>query len=188
MDMYAQHCEAIRQRYSAVLGTNALSPNTLQQHKILPNGHKDTHKEPAGQLHMCGAGDSGQLGLGEDVLELLSPKWLSLPGRVHVTSVACGGMHTLALTERGTVFSWGVNDEGALGRSASKYSEGSESTPKQVHFPKHLQITQISAGDSHSLALSSVCPMPPLLHLFSSYCYIRKARPLQQLVGPMACC
>lgn len=30
--------------------------------------------------------------------------------------VACGGMHTVALTEDRQLYSWGVNDEGALGR------------------------------------------------------------------------
>ena len=33
-----------------------------------------------------------------------------------VLQVACGGMHTVALTEGNLIFSWGVNDEGALGR------------------------------------------------------------------------
>ena len=35
-----------------------------------------------------------------------------------MTRIACGGMHTLALAEGGVVFSWGVNDEGGLGRVA----------------------------------------------------------------------
>lgn len=33
-----------------------------------------------------------------------------------VLQIACGGMHTVALTEDRRIFSWGVNDEGALGR------------------------------------------------------------------------
>lgn len=35
---------------------------------------------------------------------------------LQVLQIACGGMHTVALTEDGQIFSWGVNDEGALGR------------------------------------------------------------------------
>ena len=38
------------------------------------------------------------------------------PPLLQVLQVACGGMHTVALTEGGQVLSWGVNDEGALGR------------------------------------------------------------------------
>lgn len=33
-----------------------------------------------------------------------------------VLQIACGGMHTVALTLSGEIWSWGVNDEGALGR------------------------------------------------------------------------
>lgn len=35
---------------------------------------------------------------------------------LQVLQVACGGMHTAVLTADGGVYTWGVNDEGALGR------------------------------------------------------------------------
>ena len=38
-----------------------------------------------------------------------------------VLQVACGGMHTVALTEGNLIFSWGVNDEGALGRETGAH-------------------------------------------------------------------
>ena len=31
----------------------------------------------------------------------------------------CGGQHTLALDRQGRVYSWGINDQGALGRVTS---------------------------------------------------------------------
>ncbi|EKX37584.1 hypothetical protein GUITHDRAFT_116226 [Guillardia theta CCMP2712] len=77
--------------------------------------------------------------------------------------IACGGMHTLALCEGGAVYSWGVNDEGALGREArggqlaltEGETQGSESIPEMVEFPNREKMTAVSAGDSHSVALSS---------------------------------
>lgn len=39
-----------------------------------------------------------------------------------VLQIACGGMHTVALLEDGRIFSWGVNDEGALGRETGALS------------------------------------------------------------------
>jgi regulator of chromosome condensation len=36
-----------------------------------------------------------------------------------VVAVKAGGMHTVALTESGRVYTWGCNDEGALGREAT---------------------------------------------------------------------
>lgn len=72
-----------------------------------------------------------------------------------ILQIVCGGMHTLALTADGLVYSWGVNDEGALGRQAHRDDAGSENYPGRVDFPSNDRMVQISAGDSHSVALSS---------------------------------
>jgi regulator of chromosome condensation len=49
-------------------------------------------------------------------VELTRPRLLStLPSATPVLKVVCGGMHTLAIVQGGLVYSWGVNDEGALG-------------------------------------------------------------------------
>lgn len=48
------------------------------------------------------------------------------------------------------MFSWGCNDDGALGRDTSE--EGSEFVPVKVSLPE--KIVQISAGDTHSAALT----------------------------------
>lgn len=50
------------------------------------------------------------------------------------------------------VFSFGCNDEGALGRPTSSLEPTSESTPALVKLPE--PIAQLSAGDSHSAALA----------------------------------
>lgn len=42
-----------------------------------------------------------------------------------MVDVRAGGMHTVAITEDGKVFTWGCNDEGALGRIASNMEEES---------------------------------------------------------------
>ena len=70
-----------------------------------------------GSAFVFGTGDAGQLGLGDDVFELGRPQLLhTIPSSLPVLKVACGGMHTIAIVEGGLVYSWGVNDEGALGR------------------------------------------------------------------------
>jgi len=78
-----------------------------------------------------GTGDCGQFGRGEDVVEASRPILSPLPSEEAVAvdapplppalkrralQVAPGGMHTLALADDGSVWSTGVNDEGALGR------------------------------------------------------------------------
>lgn len=64
---------------------------------------------------------------------------------VKFVKVVCGGLHTLALTNEGKVYSWGCNDDGALGRS------GSESVPQLVEGLE-VKVSEVAAGDSHSVA------------------------------------
>jgi regulator of chromosome condensation len=62
------------------------------------------------------------LGLGDDVLQVKKPRKIPIfslgPGfpANKIIKIACGGQHTLALSSNGVVFSWGGNDDGALGR------------------------------------------------------------------------
>lgn len=58
-------------------------------------------------------------------------------------------MHTVALASNGTVWTWGCNDEGALGR------QGAENIPLQVDASLKSQISDISAGDSHTIAYNT---------------------------------
>lgn len=55
-------------------------------------------------------------------------------------------MHTVALSNMGKVYTWGCNDEGALGR------EGPENTPLEVAATLKIPITGITAGDCHTIA------------------------------------
>lgn len=74
-----------------------------------------------GRLHVCGFGKDGRLGLGheETVLQLTS---LDLESEQRVAFVAVGPDHTVALTVRGRVWTWGSNAFGQLGNSIIHYS------------------------------------------------------------------
>lgn len=56
------------------------------------------------QVMTLGQGDTGQLGLGEDVAERKKPYPVGgeLEGK-KIVQVVCGGMHTVALTDDGQV-------------------------------------------------------------------------------------
>lgn len=95
----------------------------------------------------CGQNDVGQLGLGEDVAEKTRPA--IIPGATDAVDISAGGMHSLYLNNKGEVYSFGCNDEGALGRDTS--TEGSEYEIGKVDLPD--SVVRISTGDSHSACL-----------------------------------
>ena len=74
----------------------------------------------------------------------------------NIIQVAAGAMHTLALTREGNVFSWGCNDDGALGRPNP---EEESNAPDLVCFPEKCNGTrptrmiQVSCGDCHSASV-----------------------------------
>ncbi|PIK59312.1 putative regulator of chromosome condensation [Apostichopus japonicus] len=68
----------------------------------------------------------------------------------NIVDIFAAGMHTICVTENGEVYTFGCNDEGALGRDTSE--EGSEFTPHKVELSE--KVVQVSGGDSHTAALT----------------------------------
>jgi len=96
-----------------------------------------------------GQGDTGQLGLGPDIMERSKPAVVK--DLANVVAVNAGGMHTVCLTKDGKVYTFGCSDEGALGRVIEDEEEEC-SVPGVVDLP--TKVSQISAGDSHTAALT----------------------------------
>ncbi|KAL9094265.1 MAG: hypothetical protein Q9165_003405 [Trypethelium subeluteriae] len=135
------------------------------------------NRVPAGKVnvYVCGSVSAGELGLGPEVKKVKRPRINKNlpPDSVGVVQVAVGGMHVLALTFNNEIYSWGVNDKGALGREttweggfvdmndADDASDAGmnplESTPAAIsknHFPQNTVFTQVAAGDSSSFAVT----------------------------------
>ena len=107
------------------------------------------NKLSCGSVIVFGSGDCGQLGLGEDLVSCPRPKRHAFFEDKEIISVSAGGLHTLALSRTGKVFSWGCNDEKALGHSAQEF------TVSQVLGLDNEFIVQVTCGDSISAALSA---------------------------------
>ena len=82
-----------------------------------------------GAVFTFGSGDCDQLGHGkvDDGEEMIAkvPTKVDLRsakiGPGDICAVACGGLHTTALTSAGEILSWGCNDDEALGRVCSDH-------------------------------------------------------------------
>lgn len=134
-------------------------------------------------VFVFGEGSSGELGLGsaKGQTEVKRPRYnpMLAPDAMGVVALSVGGMHTAALTADSKILTWGVNDQGALGRdtawdgglrdmdeeaSDSDSDSGSEtavnpkeSTPGQVDLsglPTGLVFTQVACTDSATFSLT----------------------------------
>ncbi|XP_078536348.1 alsin [Lissotriton helveticus] len=105
-----------------------------------------------------GRGKEGQLGHG-DILPRLQPLCVrSLDGK-EVTHLEAGGHHTLALTARSQVFSWGNNSCGQLGHFQSP-----STVPRLAKVCDGVGIWGIAAGQDHSLFLTDGEAFQPALY------------------------
>jgi regulator of chromosome condensation len=108
-----------------------------------------TQMRPIGMVMVHGGGECGELGLGDEITSKKKPAQLELLDDKQICQIAVGGLHNLALSINGKVYSWGCNDQRALGRG------GDETVPALVQGLDHAHIVQVAAGDSISLALTS---------------------------------
>ncbi|XP_015113813.1 E3 ubiquitin-protein ligase HERC2 [Diachasma alloeum] len=104
-----------------------------------------------GELYTWGLGEYGRLGHGDTATQL-KPKLVEALVGQRVVQIACGSKdaQTLALTEDGSVYSWGDGDFGKLGRGGS----GGCYTPLLVDRLNNLGVVQIECGAQFSLALT----------------------------------
>ncbi|KAJ2866966.1 hypothetical protein GGH94_001133 [Coemansia aciculifera] len=102
----------------------------------------------SGAVLVFGNGDCGQLGLGEDMIERKKPFPVGALAGSAVVDVACGGLHTMALTEAGALWSWGCNDQQALGRS------GDEFVAAPVEGLDGVRVVRVACSDSATFALT----------------------------------
>jgi regulator of chromosome condensation len=124
----------------------------------------------------CGEGGNGELGLGPKAMDVKRPRlnaYLDID-TVGVVEVSAGGMHSVALTHDNQILTWGVSDEGALGRDATDTTGAGlkdadddsdsddevllnpkESTPTAVteNLP-NVKFVQVAAGDSATFAVT----------------------------------
>lgn len=118
-------------------------PDVLQPTPIQALRHVTVTNVSAGELHSAcvtsdgdvytwGDGFCGQLGHGDKRPQLV-PKQIECGGLDDeiVANITCGARHTLAVTEDGQVYSWGLGHFGALGRTYTPFEYDADSSVGQ---------------------------------------------------------
>ncbi len=94
------------------------------------------------------------IGSGDSSSKILTPRQVKGVGNsgflLEIIAIAAGGDHSLALKSNGNVVAWGRNDQGQIGNGCSSYCS-------VVSWPMQItsNVTSISAGDTHSLAMKT---------------------------------
>lgn len=101
-----------------------------------------------GKLWSWGRNEKGQLGHG-DTKRLDAPKLVEGLGDEVIVAAACGRNHTLALTEKGTVFSFGENKLGQLGQGTQT---DAVLTPAPVMY-NGQPLVKVSCGAEFSMVV-----------------------------------
>lgn len=128
--------------------------DALQTYKILAAACGESHSlalDQWGQVFSWGSDAHGQLGLNSGEQFIIKPKVVKTLATSTVIQIACGYKHSLALTNKGELYSWGSNDNGQLGLGLKM---------RIIPFPAlvasltGLPVSLIACGGSHSFILS----------------------------------
>jgi len=112
----------------------------------------------AGQVLAVGDNGMAQLGLKSAISQRQNPQPIPLPDQV--VQIAAGPLHSVCLTVKNQIFTFGCNDEHALGRPDPEDDDDDEADQfGQVDMSAVIKsdqekIIQIAAGDSHTIVLS----------------------------------
>ena len=100
-----------------------------------------------------------QLGLKSAISQRQNPQPIPLPELV--IQIACGPLHSVCLTEKNEIYTFGCNDEHALGRADNDDDDDDDQANQfglvdmsEVMDIKQEKIIQVAAGDSHTIVLS----------------------------------
>ncbi|XP_010634506.1 X-linked retinitis pigmentosa GTPase regulator isoform X3 [Fukomys damarensis] len=105
-----------------------------------------------GELYTFGEPESGKLGLPKELLiNHRTPQLVAgIPEKV--IQVACGGGHTVVLTEK-AVYAFGLGQFGQLGLGTFLFAT---SEPKVIEQIKDQKITYISCGENHTALITDI--------------------------------
>jgi len=108
-----------------------------------------------GEVYAWGSNECGQLGMWSvgSTNKHKPTKVFRFSGN-KIVKISCGFWHSIALSEKGRVYSWGLNRVGQLGIGNKKYSQKPALLKILNKDGKEVLFHKISCGPEHSLLLS----------------------------------
>lgn len=113
-----------------------------------------------GQVLAVGDNGMTQLGLKSAIIERQNPQ--PIPILDPIVQIAAGPLHSVCLTEKNQIYTFGCNDEHALGRANNDDDDDDQADQfglvdmSAIIDTENEKIIQIVAGDSHTLVLSNL--------------------------------
>lgn len=104
------------------------------------------------EMYSWGNGEYGALGFGaiqsipQPTLLRIQQNGLNLP----ISKVECGSLHSVCITRKAQLFTWGCGKQGRLGHG----SEEDVLAPTEIVMLSNLRVTNVGAGESHCAAIT----------------------------------
>lgn len=103
-----------------------------------------------GILYIWGKGLDQQLGLKSGTTEKAFPCLLSSLEKENIRTLACGRLHTIAISTNGDIYSWGSSSLGQCGHNSTLNVQ----VPTQIEAMKGINCREVACGDSHTIVLT----------------------------------
>lgn len=126
----------------------------LYKHRIVDIACGNRHTvcvSDEGTVFSWGKGSSGRLGIGTLENTPIPQELKALRG-IRIVQVACGASHSMALSDQGHVFSWGIGTDGCLGIGTDLVVVP---FPVSYFLENNITIKSIDAGYYHSAAIAT---------------------------------
>ena len=123
-----------------------------------------TNSDGVGDVFVWGSNDTGVLGLTTAATRRKRPFPVALLDKTSpdgyrrllpkCSHVAAGGVHSVAVTPDGALFTWGAGDEGQLARPVSREDLEGAAIPARVAMPRGAgAVVRVAASDAATFAL-----------------------------------
>ncbi|XP_022652174.1 RCC1 and BTB domain-containing protein 1-like [Varroa destructor] len=107
-----------------------------------------TARTISGEVYSWGQNNCGQLDVGTTSSNQHNPR--KVLNIIHCLGIACGQTSTVAVSENGEIYAWGLNGSGQLGLE----NNVNPMLPAKIDGLKNVTIQKVVCGFAHTMALS----------------------------------